>query len=104
MERHITNQLRLADEQTLATIETALDNPSELLDQREASIDVQVQLLLTSPAALQEFVERSSIEDHANIQRLRQLTRNARRAQGSARTAPGDALRELVAQLMFAED
>lgn len=104
MERHITNQLRLADEQTLATIESALDNPNELLDQRQESIDVQMQLLLTEPAALQKFVERSSIEDHADIQRLRQLTRNARRAQGSTRTAPGDALRELVAQLMYAED
>ena len=78
MERHITNQLRLADEQTLWPLRRrSISCASCSTSARRASY--QVQLLLTDPAALQEFVERSSIEDHANIQRLRQLTRNARR-------------------------
>lgn len=102
MERHITNQLRLAEAETLETIEAALADPGVLLDQRQAQIDEQLQALISGgPEVLQRFVEGAEIDDHADIQRLRQLTRNAARARGSARTAPRDALREFVAQLML---
>ena len=104
MERHITNQLRLAEVETLETIEAALDDPEVLLSQRQVQIDEQLVALISGgPQMLQDFVERAQIRDHADIQRLRQLTRNAQRAQNTARTSPRDSLRELVAKLMFGE-
>ena len=85
IERHIVNILRVTDEEEISNLQSLITEPERFQEAYEKLIDEWVLRLFNDTDALAEFVEKRPGMD---VQQLRSLVRNAKKAQHTAKTAP----------------
>lgn len=99
MERQVVNMLRSGDSEDVNTLHLLVDNQEDAEEQLLEEVRVTVTELMNG----NREETQSFIEDHPDCepQRLRQLVRNAKKHQNTAKTAPYDKLFALVHECLF---
>ena len=100
-ERVIVGQLREADTEDIDRLMELADDPQKAKDALEEEIaEIYQELINGDSFYFQEFVEEYQVRE---MQRLRQLIRNAKKAEGTKKTAPKRDLLDAISQLVFGE-
>ena len=100
-ERVIVGQLREADTEDIDRLMELADDPQKAKDALEEEIaEIYQELINGDSSYFQEFVEEYQVRE---MQRLRQLIRNAKKAEGTKKTAPKRDLLDAISQLVFGE-
>ena len=100
-ERVIVGQLREADTEDIDRLMELADDPQKAKDALEEEIaEIYQELINRDSSYFQEFVEEYQVRE---MQRLRQLIRNAKKAEGTKKTAPKRNLLDAISQLVFGE-
>lgn len=99
MERQIVNMLRSGDSDDLEILHELVENQEDAEEQLLEEVRVTVTELMNGDRE----ETQSFLEDHPDCepQRLRQLVRNAKKHQNTAKTAPYDKLFALVHECLF---
>lgn len=101
-ERTIVNELRKADEEDLDTLLDLVADPKQAeANLRERVEELYQDLVKNGKEALNGCLEEYNID---NIQYFRQLIRNAKKAEGSQKTAPREKLLQFLEDLVFGVD
>jgi len=100
-ERNIVNLMRDADAEDLDLLLELVENQDQAEESLEQMIEDTYQDLVSGDNdALQEFLEDNS---HLDMQRVRQLVRNAKKHKDSAKTAPKEKLMVVIHQTIFGD-
>jgi len=100
-ERNIVNLMRDADAEDLDLLLELVENQEEAEESLEQMIEDTYQDLVSGDNdALQEFLEDNP---HLDMQRVRQLVRNAKKHKGSTKTAPKEKLIAVIHQTIFGD-
>jgi ribosome-associated protein len=99
MERQIVNMLRSGDSDDLEILHELVENQEDAEEQLLEEVRVTVKELMNGDRE----ETQSFLEEHPDCepQRLRQLVRNAKKHQNTAKTAPYDKLFALVHECLF---
>jgi len=95
IERHIVNLVRLTDEEDLSKLESLVSEPERFQEAYLHAIDDCANRLMSDGAALAAFVEDRPGVD---VQQLRSLIRNAKKARDSPKTAPMTKLKAFLSE------
>ncbi len=100
-ERNIVNLMRDADAEDLDLLLELVENQDQAEESLEQMIEDTYQDLVSGDNdALQEFIEDNP---HLDMQRVRQLVRNAKKHKDSAKTAPKEKLMAVIHQTIFGD-